>query len=187
VLLDLEGDAPPRVLHQVAWPAFFVAPQFLAGGRVGFVQMASTGGAPSVWDQSTDGSPPRLLVDDAGGGFQSADGRWITLGIYPPHDPGGTGLRLRRLDARGLPTGPPRIVPGPRPIANNRFHPGTGELLVVDRIELAAIDPTTLARRSLVRWPPGTRDVERCVGHPDGRIACALSVGRAALLLVSAP
>jgi hypothetical protein len=186
VAIDLDGKAPPRVVRSVPWPAILVAPQFLARGRIGFVQMARAGGAPAVWDADGNGGDARLLAADAGGGFQSPDGRWLTLGTYPPVDSGRTGLGLRALDDRGRPTGPVREVPGERPAGNNRFHPATGELLVIDRLELAAIDPQTLARRHLLHWPPGTRDVERCVGHRDGRIACALDVGRSALLLARA-
>ncbi len=187
VVVELDGEAAPRVIRRVPWPAILVAPQFLARGRIGFVQMARAGGAPSVWDTGADGSGARLLVADAAGGFQSADGRWLTRGTYPPVDSGRTGLGVQALDRDGRPTGPVRELPGERPAGNNRFHPATGEVLVIDRVELAAIDPVTLTRRHLVHWPPGTRDVERCVGHPDGRIACAVDVGRSALMLARLP
>jgi hypothetical protein len=188
LLADLDHpDEAPRVVHSVPWPAFFVAPQFLAGGRLGFVVVAQGGGSPSIWDVPKDGgAPPRQLVADGGGGMQSADGKWMSIQDYVTFEPHTTGFEIVALDDAGLPVGARAAVPGPRPVSNVRFSPATGELLVIDAVELAAVDPATRARRHLADWPPGTREIDRCVAHPDGRIACALASGRASLIVEAA-
>jgi hypothetical protein len=73
-------------------------------------------------------------------------------------------------------------VAGSRTIANARWHPTTGELIVMDEQELAAVSPDG-ARRHLLTWPPTIRDLNQLAVHPDGRVACSLASGRSAVQL----
>ncbi len=175
-----EPTSPPITLLVAPAPSTLMAPQFLGDGRIAFVR-ADGAGAPSLWDARADGTGARLLVERAGGGFRSSDGRWLA---YSRGGGGATGVFVQRLDARGLPVGAPRPVPGERALEGMRFDPGSGELLGMDGDGLWAIEPANGRRRRLADWPPGTRDFDRAVGGPGGSVYCSLGVGRAEVVLI---
>ncbi len=184
-IAELQTNAPPRTLLRTAWPDHYFPPQFAAGGsRVGFVKIAGSEGEPSVWDVRTDGSDARLLIDHAGGGQHSVDDRYIAYVRVAANDGEEQGIYVRALDARGLPTGPSRRIGAAADAYNWRFHPVTGELVMLDRTGVVAVDPKNGKRRFLAEYPPGTRDPDRLAVHASGRIVCSLGVGRSSLVLI---
>ncbi|MBI4510144.1 MAG: protein kinase [Deltaproteobacteria bacterium] len=178
-LAPIDGSSAPRTLHSVPQNDVLFPLQFVAGGsRIAFVHVRAE--RPSAWDVSRDGGDARLLLDNAGNGFRSASERWMAIS----REGSPTGFFLVPLGSGSLAAGEPKPVPGESRIINARWHPTTGELVVMDEKGLAAIDPETMKRRHLQYWPFGTRDPDRLAVHPDGRIACSLGTGRSSLVML---
>lgn len=183
-LAELESDVPPRVLVRAAAGVRLFPPQFRPdGARVGFVRIEPDG-RRGVWDVELAGGEPRLVLPDAGFGFVSADGKRILYTRERKGSPRQLDVLLQSLDASGMPAGTPRALPDLVGVSQWRFG-ATGREVVARAAEgIVATDIESGARRVLATLPPGTRDVDRVVTHPDGTVVCSLTVGQASLVVV---
>jgi Tol biopolymer transport system component len=180
-LAELDSANEPKTLFEVAWPEQVFPPQFRPGGeRLGFVRLGAKG-SRSVWDVDVAGRDPRLVLDDAGFGFVSPDGKAILFTRFAPDHT--MWSYVQALDAAGLPTGKARRIDALEH-APARFGRSAREAVARLGDDLVRVDLASGKRTRLAALPAGARDVDRIVVRPDGTIACSIETGRSTLVVV---